>query len=145
MIRKLALLLTSSLSTTATCAELRLLEPKDVYIDAYQNDTVHDPYLYPLDQRLGYGGAFNVDTNVIRYGKFSLYWLNKLHFDQDRVTGHIKHAGWQYELGIPLWMDKGTPRIELFRQHHSRHLLEETRSVHFPVYDRTGIRLRIYP
>lgn len=133
------------MSSAAHGAEFKLLEPRDVFIDVYKNETVHDPYLYPIDRTLGYGSTFNVDTNVVRYGKFSIFWLNKLHFDQSNANGHIKHAGWQYEVGMPLWIDRGVSRIELFKQHHSRHLLEETRSIHFPVYDRFGVRLRILP
>jgi hypothetical protein len=132
-------------SLSASAYEFKLLEPRDVSVEAYKYESINDPYLNPIDKLLTYGGAFNVDATVIRYGKFSIYWLNKLHFDQANPSGHIKHAGWQYEFGMPLYVDKGLPRVELFKQHHSRHVLEETRSIHFPVYDRFGIRLRLYP
>lgn len=125
--------------------KLRLLEPRDVYIDTYQNEVVHDPYLSPIDKYLKYGATFNVDVTVFRYDALSVFWLNKLHFDQASNSGHIKHAGWQYEIGVPVFEDDRGSRVELFKQHHSRHLLEEERGVHFPVYDRFGVRLRLYP
>lgn len=145
MVRKFVTSTVVMLSFSAHAKEFRLLEPKDVSVEAFKYESIHDPYLYPVDKSLKYGGAFNVDANLIRYEKFSIYWLNKLHFDQADPSGHIKHAGWQYELGMPIWIHKGLPRIEMFKQHHSRHILEETRSFHFPVYDRFGIRLRLMP
>lgn len=132
-------------STVAVARELILLEPKDVSIEALQYQSMHDPYLSPIDKDIAYGAAFNTDLNVFRYGDIAFYWTNKLHFDQSKTNGHIKHAGWQYEFGIPLWVDKGSSKIELFQQHHSRHVLEETRADHFPVYDRIGIRIRLLP
>lgn len=129
----------------ASTQKLRLLEPRDVYIDVYQNEVVHDPYLVPIDRHLNYGATFNLDLIVFKYESLSLYWLNQLHFDQAANSGHIKHAGWKYEMGVPIFEDEKGSRIELFKQHHSRHLLEEERDVHFPVYDRFGIRLRLYP
>jgi hypothetical protein len=138
-------MLAALVSFSAHARELRLLEPRDVYVEAYRYTSIHDPYLYPIDTSLKYGGTFNVDANLFRYGKFSIYFLNKLHFDQADPSGHIKHAGWQYELGMPLWVHEGQPKLEFFKQHHSRHILEETRPLHFPVYDRFGIRLRLMP
>jgi hypothetical protein len=124
---------------------LYLLEPKDVYIDAFKYQSLHDPYLAPIDKDLLYGAAFNTDFNVFRYGNIALHWKNRLHFDQAGPSGHIKHAGWEYELGLPLWIDKGKSKIELFKQHHSRHVLEEVRDAHFPVYDQIGLRIRLLP
>ena len=132
-------------STYASPQKFKLLEPRDVYIDLYENETVHDPYVAPIDKYLKYGATFNLDFTVIRYDDLSLFWLNKLHFDQASNSGHIKHAGWQYEIGAPIYQDDKGSRIELFKQHHSRHVLEEERNVHFPVYDRIGIRLRMIP
>jgi hypothetical protein len=123
----------------------RLLAPNDVFIDAYKNETVHDPYLSPVDRDLSYGAGFNVDLDLIKYNGLGLYWNNLLHFDQSSANGQIKAAGWQYEAGFTLWHENNSDKIQLFRQHHSQHILEEARPVHFPVYDRIGIRLRIYP
>jgi hypothetical protein len=126
---------------------LHLLEPRDSYIDVYQNDTVRDPYLEPLDKTLGYGSTFNLDVDVLKYRGYGLYWNNQLFFDQETISHHIRHGGWRYEVGFVLFRTKLSDRyfskIELFKQHQSRHLLEDIRPVHFPVYDRTGIRLWI--
>lgn len=145
MVRAIFLLMLTLFSQKVIGRELFLLEPRDVYIDAFKYQSLHDPYLVPIDKDILYGAAFNTDFNVFRYKKIALYWKNRLHFDQAATSGHIKHAGWEYELGLPLWIDKGKPKIEFFKQHHSRHVLEEVRNVHFPVYDRIGIRVRLLP
>lgn len=145
MLKRIASLLFSCASTPALAGNLHLLEPKDVYLEYYKYTSMHDPYLYPIDREIYQGASFNTDFNIIRYKDFLIYWKNNLHFDQSRVSGHIKHAGWQYEIGLPLLMAKDSTKIELFKQHHSRHVLEETRSTHFPVYDRYGVRFRLYP
>lgn len=123
----------------------RILAPTDVHLDTYKNQHVHDPYLAPADQNLGYGANFNLDFDILKYKGLGLYWKNLLHFDQSLSSGQVKHAGWQYEIGATVYQVRGVPKIELFKQHHSRHILEEPREEHFPVYDRYGIRFRIYP
>lgn len=141
--------LVAFVSTSASAAEWRLLAPRDVYIDAYKNQTVHDPYLAPVDQDLSYGATFNIDADILKYRNWGLYTLNQVHFDQSGETGRIVHGGWQYEMGFSLFPTKKDPargKIELFKQHHSRHIFEDERpGVHFPVYDRFGVRLRIWP
>lgn len=145
MVRSMLTVAMALMAARAEARDLHLLEPKDVYIDAFKYQSIHDPYLAPIDRDLAYGAAFNTDFNLFRYGNIALHWKNRLHFDQAGSSGHIKHAGWEYELGLPLWVDKGKPKIELFKQHHSRHILEEVRDAHFPVYDRVGVRIRLLP
>ena len=126
---------------------LQILEPRDVYVDVYKNRTVHDPYISPDDKDLTYGSTFNLDLDMFKYKGYGLYWLNKLHFDESQADGRIKHAGWQYEVGAVIyckkWNDSYLSKVEVFHQHHSRHVLEEVRESHFPVYDRRGLRLWI--
>lgn len=142
---KVVILVPLLYTTYARAEGWRLLAPNDIHIDAYRNETVHDPYLDPVDADLGYGAGFNLDLDMAKYNGYGLYWNNLLHFDQSDRTGQIKAAGWQYEVGATIWQEEGKDRIQIFKQHHSQHILEESRSVHFPVYDRYGIRLRIYP
>lgn len=141
------ILLGCLLANNAFGYSLQVAEPKRVYMEAYRYDHVYDPYLAPLDDELKYGGAFGTDFYLLHHKKYGLglYWDNKLHFDQSERTGHVKHGGWQYELGLSFWEPKGKPKIELFKQHWSRHVFEETRTTHFPVYDRYGIRFNVYP
>lgn len=153
MKKVLSCLLFMSMSSPAFAGEygLGILEPKSIFVDAYKNTGVHDPYLSPIDRDLGYGATFNVDFDLLRYNSYRFYALNKLHFDQSSETGRIVHAGWQYELGAtllniknPLKPSSDGTKLELFKQHHSRHILEDTRDAHFPVYDRVGIRFVIF-
>lgn len=145
MVAKIAFIASMLVSQVALANKLYLLEPRDIYIETYKYSSMRDPYLYPIDKELEYGMSFNTDLTIARYGDFQLYWKNNLHFDQSSYSGHIKHAGWQYELGLPIFFNKKAPKIELFKQHHSRHVLEETRTTLFPVYDRYGLRFSIYP
>jgi len=142
---KMLVLIFSLLSSQLNAEELKIATPRDIYVDVYNNQTVHDPYIYPADEQLGYGANFNLDFNIVKYGSYSLYWNNLLHFDQSKETGKVVHGGWQFELGIPVYVVDNNPKIELFHQHHSRHVLDAKRDSHFPVYDRAGIRFRIYP
>jgi hypothetical protein len=143
MIKKLVILM--SLVSSTCLAEWRLFAPNDVHVDFYRNKTVRDPYLKPLDEDLGMGAGFNVDFDMAKYSGFGLYWNNLLHFDGSDKTNSIKAAGWQYELGLVVWHEKGIDKMILFKQHHSQHILEEVRDTHFPVYDRFGFRFNIYP
>jgi hypothetical protein len=130
-------------SASALANEYHLLEPTTSYIEAYKNHKVHDPYLDPIDKELTLGGNFNLSLNLIRYQDYKLYWNNILHFDQSGHTGHVKHAGWQFEVGSTLFKTRTDSSLDVFWQHHSRHILEETREQHFPVYDRYGVRLNL--
>lgn len=143
MIKKVIILM--SLVSNLSLAEWRLFAPNDVHVDFYRNKAVSDPYLKPIDKDLGMGAGFNVDFDVAKYDGFGLYWNNLLHFDASNKTNSIKAAGWQYELGFTVWHENDIDKIILFKQHHSQHILEETRDTKFPVYDRFGVRFNIYP
>jgi hypothetical protein len=118
---------------------LELFPDHHSYIDLYKNEHVYDTYLYPLDSGLSYGAAFHNDFTFIKFGKYSTFVNSNVHFDQHKDTGHIKHGGWEYLLGLSLIPDK----VELIKYHHSQHVLEETRPGHFPVTDFVGIRIHI--
>lgn len=134
-----ALLLTEG---TASAYEygLQILDPRMVSIETWHNDKVRDPYIAPQDKSLSYGAAFNINMDVIRYYDLRLYMDNKLHLDQDGDTGKVAHAGWQYEVGTDLWKGRDGGAVQLFRYHHSRHVLDQTRTDQFPVVDTTGLR-----
>jgi hypothetical protein len=130
-------------SASVSANEYYLLEPTTSYIEAYRNHKVYDPYLDPIDKELTLGGNFNLSLNLVRYRDYKLYWNNVLHFDQSSRSGHVKHAGWQFEVGSSLFKTRTDSSFDIFWQHHSRHILEETREQHFPVYDRYGIRFNL--
>jgi hypothetical protein len=137
-----ALIIMMLLSTPAVAQEWRLLEPKEVAIEAYQYRGIRDTYLAPTDKELDIGGHFIVDADLIRRGGYGLWMENRLHFDQSGRTGHIKHAGWYYRFMLTLYATaEGEEKVSLFHEHHSRHILEETRDTPFPVYDKYGIRV----
>ena len=133
-------------SVPSWASEWRLLDPDVFAIEAYRNKAVHDPYLVPIDKGLGYGGNFQMDFSIATYRGLGLRMENLLHLDQSLEGGQVRHAGWQYGLYVSILTRPGTetPMVELLYQHHSRHVLEAERpGVHFPVYDRYGVRFVI--
>lgn len=123
---------------------LRIFQPNTVAVEGWKNDTIHDPYLYPIDKTLTYGGAFTTNFDICTYHGIGLYMNNTLHFDEG-MDQHIVAAGWQYEAGATLikWDHQA---IQVFHQHHSQHELDGVSESgdHFPVSDRNGIRIILY-
>jgi hypothetical protein len=96
---------------------------------------LNNPYLYPTDADIAHGGSFYMDWLWLKIGNFSLYSQNTLHFLQSGVTGRVIYGGWQYEQGLSLGKS-----LELFKYHHSQHIMEDTRPTHFPNEDYYGVR-----
>lgn len=77
----------------------------------------------------------------------SLYMDNRFHMET--AAGQIRTVGWHWILGLRIH-----PSIDLFHEHHSRHVLDQESqsaklydkqtSRNFPVEDSYGIRLNIY-
>lgn len=145
---KKLLALLSLVSHAAIAAEYKLIEPRDVYIDIYEYGGVYDSYLSPLDRKISHGANFVTNFDILKVNGWGLYSLNKLHFDGSNSTGRIVHGGWEYEQGLTLFPIKGKEygKVEVFWQHHSRHVFDHERpDEHFPLYDRYGVRLRVWP
>lgn len=122
-----------------------VMKPTLIQIDAFQNERVHDPYIYPRDKELGYGANFKVDMDVLQYYDFRVFFLNDLHFNQSEVTGKIIDVGWKYSVGIPLYTRPNGTGIQLIKFHHSRHIVDEPREdMHFPSVDTIGVRFILY-
>jgi len=132
-------------AVSAPPSDWKVASPRKIYVDVYKNDRVSDPYLYPIDADLAFGGNFAINFDIVKYKSYNLFWDNLLHFDQSSETGRVVHGGWQFELGLTLYAERNNPKIQVFHQHHSRHIFEATRDTLFPVYDRAGLRFNIYP
>lgn len=77
-----------------------------------------------------------------------LYWNNRVH--GEGTEAKFETMGWHYELGLDLG------KIQLFWEHHSRHVLDREqpyywderrdtwRQVKYPVEDSYGVRLIFY-
>lgn len=140
---KYLVVLLSFFSTAAFSNDYHIMDLNKAFVDYYKNNDIHDPYLEPADSTLTTGASFNTNFDVFKYEGYGLYWDNNLHFDQD-TTGQVRAAGWQYSLNLVFFQVDGKSKLELFRQHHSQHILDRSRPEHFPVYDRTGIRVILY-
>lgn len=74
-------------------------------------------------------------------------WAGIIYFDQhphfEAVNATPKTVGWQYELGLHI-----TDQIDVFHNHHSRHVMEDFRARvnghnTFPVEDLYGVKFTV--
>lgn len=65
---------------------------------------------------------------------YRIFWDNDVHMGMDK--SQVRTVGWQYILGIHI-----TDWLDLVKDHHSRHVMENTLPQHFPVEDSYGFRL----
>lgn len=137
-----ALLVFACYEYAARGSEVEILVPTEVSVDTYKHEgTTHDPYIYPNDADLSYGAVFRTNLDLVRHGSWDIYFNSGLHFDQSDRTGKIIHAGWQYEAGTTLFRTWGGTSIQVYKAHHSRHVLDvEREGMHFPNSDIVGIR-----
>lgn len=101
-----------------------------------------------LDNRDPYVPEYAIDAWEYRIEmNLCFNWAGIVYFDQrphfEAVNSTPKTVGWQYELGIHL-----TDQIDIYHDHHSRHVMEEYRSRidghnPFPVEDLYGVKFTI--
>lgn len=142
-VRKLLPVLLIAVASQADARQLIQLE--ELYMSgASMNPASRDP-LAP--QYTGYWesrAALKMKFNVLG----ALYWDNDVH--TEAADGAPKTVGWHWVLGVRV-----NPQIDLFEEHHSRHLMDEAsptermypdyRTHHtFPVEDSYGVRFNIY-
>jgi hypothetical protein len=137
------LLLVGTLWSESRADEVRFLVPQYVSMELHKIDRVNDPYLYPRDKELAYGGAFNTNFNLVEYKDSYVFSNNRLSFEQSEITGKIVHGGWRYGLGVG-YNITANQTIELGKFHYSYHIFEEAREIHFPTYDSVYLNLVIY-
>lgn len=127
------------LATTADGREYHLLnlEYQDVTYQKFKDE--RDPYVPEYDNRMDY----RVSTNF-RVGMLNnlMYWDNQVHMEA-LDTGVPKTVGWHWVLGLRV-----TDQIDLFQEHHSRHVMEENVSTRdgksaFPVENSYGIKIKL--
>lgn len=89
----------------------------------------YDPYFPGMEQKWSTKTNLYWDVRIYR-----IFWDNDLHMGMDQ--SQVRSVGWKYVIGIHVfdWLD-------LVKDHHSRHVLEETREYHFPVEDSYGLRV----
>lgn len=124
-------------------SEIDLLVPQEVRMELHDIERINDPYLYPRDKELQYGGAFITNFRLVEWNKFNLFSDNRLSFEQSRITGKVISGGWQYSIGAGYAISKNQA-IELGKYHHSYHIFEEKRAQHFPTKDSIYINLIIF-
>lgn len=134
---------------SGACEPLHLLEPVHVSLEYVNFDQggvrdwysprlgIRDSYLSPLDEQITFGLQLNTDYNLLRWKKYKVFHRNNWGFDS--AQSHVRHVWWRFDLGLNIY-----DKVEIFHQHMSRHVLEDTRDERFPVRDSFNIRLIIY-
>lgn len=101
-----------------------------------------DPYT-PSTAANEYKNRAALTWNVSLFG--AAYWNNWCH--TETTNGGVKTVGWQWEGGLHI-----LPWLDMYRAHHSRHIVEESSEVswpgsagRFPVEDSIGLRFVVVP
>lgn len=134
---KLLIVLLSLISANAFAAEYRLLDVEHFDIRYQEFKNMRDPYVPDTTD-----WKYRVSTNFRLGLAKTIYWDNNVHTEAVQ-SGTVKTVGWHWILGLRV-----SKYIDLFAEHHSRHVMEEyrpTKDGHnvFPVEDSYGIKITI--
>jgi hypothetical protein len=138
-----ALILLLGLTPVASAQELHLLSLRELNIEYYRIDNHRDSYFEYADrseQREEHwvgGTAANYTLDMVKYGNWGLYWDNRIH--GEGTDAQFREVGWQYELGLQLG-----PKLQAYWNHHSRHVLDDSRADRFPLDNFYGVRWVYY-
>ncbi len=104
--------------------------------------TSRDPYLPDRTGQWREQIALQWNITMLEWG----YWNNRVHTETTNPSGSVTSVGWQFELGAHI-----TDYFDVYREHHSRHVMEaapehrfEGAHAQFPVEDIYGVRVHIY-
>lgn len=136
-------LLIMLLSTPSRAGEIQYLVPEYITMELHDIYAINDPYLYPRDKELRFGGAFVTNFHLLEWKQTYIYSNNRLSFEQSEKTGKVIHGGWQFSVGGG-YSFTDHQSIELGKYHYSYHVFEEPRPEHFPTFDSYYINLVIY-
>lgn len=134
---KLLLVLIMLITNTARAGEYRLLSLEQFDLSYQEFKINRDPYV-PDTSHWKYRASTTFRIGIAD----TLYWHNNLHTEAV-ANGTVKTVGWHWIVGLRV-----SKYIDLFAEHHSRHVMEEYRPTRdgrntFPVEDSIGIRFKI--
>lgn len=142
MIRHLVTLLLLTLATPASAWHLVELEEL-TFTGAKLGSPSRDPMAPQYTDKWEYRGTLSWRFNILG----PLYWDNKAHLET--AVSSPRTVGWWWMAGLRI-----TPQLDLFWEHHSRHILDQPNpseyqyesrtSRNFPVEDSYGVALRIW-
>jgi len=124
-------------SGTALSAELRLLDLREFSFEGYELADRRDSYFGYEDDTWRGGTAVNFDLDLARSGDWGLAWDNRVF--GNGTTAQYREVGWQYEVGLDLG-----PKMRVFWNHESRHILDDRRKDAFPLTNMYGVRVTFF-
>jgi len=119
----------------AQAGEWRLLEADAVSMDLYRTWHLLNPALTPQEgEYYSHGVQMNMDTTLVGYGAFSLYWNHKVRADS--TQRQFRHVSWEHEAGLHY------NKVTLGWHHRSQHVMDmELPNKPYPLDDRFFVRM----
>ncbi len=124
--------------------ELHIMSLRDFDLDYSSIRNHRDSYLQYDDcykdtgnECFRYGIATDFTIDLVGQGNYGLYWGNRVH--SAATNAQMREIGWMYELGLQLG-----PDVQIYADHHSRHVLDADRPERFPLDNFYGIRVTFY-
>lgn len=128
--------LTLLLASNIQAAEY--IKLKEFSLQTGRLDDNRDPYFKLVDHEQWKGFvANNFNLDLVRADGWSLYWHNQVH--TEGTESQLRSVGWRWEAGVNLG-----DKLEIFHEHHSRHLMDVTGETRFPLYNAYGIKIIMY-
>jgi hypothetical protein len=130
-------------STAARADELHLLSLDQFDFDSYRVINHRDAYFPYKDmgsdgEHWDKGCAVNFKIDMVKYGKYSFYFDNRVHGEATNVQ--FRQVGWQFETGL-----KVDEYVALYYYHHSQHVLDDVGAYGLYNLDNfVGLRLTLY-
>lgn len=125
------------LPAVASAADWRLLELREFSFDAYKLADNRDSYfLYEREEWYG-GTAANFNLDLVRRDTVGLFWNNSVVGNGTRAQ--YREVLWRFKVGVDLG-----PKLQLYLDHESRHILDERRDDPYPLYNAYGARITFF-
>jgi hypothetical protein len=107
----------------------KLVDVNRLSLEHKQYQINHDPYFPGMEKNWTTKTDLYWDVRLWR-----IFWDNDLHMGMDK--SQVRTVGWKFIMGIHV-----TDWLDIVKDHHSRHVLEDRRDGHFPVEDSYGFRI----
>lgn len=133
------------LSGSAQAQELHLLSLDEFSMDYYRLGNNRDSYMDYRDpqdnseerERWFGGASANFNLDLVKYGNWGIYHNNRVY--GNATNAQFREVAWNYELGAQLG-----PKLQVWWEHLSRHVLDADRDDRFPLTNKYGISYVFY-
>lgn len=124
----------------AHAEELHILSLDSFALEDYKVNSFQDPYFpytVTTPEHWTQGAAALFDLDLIKYGNASVYWHNRVHAES--TNEQVRRVGWIFEVGAGI-----TDVVQVYWQHDSEHLLDQSSTFSHPLSNFIGMRVFMY-